>query len=273
MAPEVALDKIEELTKPGGTVLDPMCGSGTVVRLAAEQGRIGIGVDLDPLAVTITRTACHPSWASDLVERAEAVLRRASRFGGKLPWWIARDRETRDFVEYWFAATETQDLSRIARVLIDAPRRDDPLRVAFSRMIVTKEPLVSLARDTSHSRPHKVDRANESDVFEEFTKSARRLHALIESGNVDHQPKISGVIRPSREGCAIRIAVTCVRSHVAVRTQTHGRPDGASCVDTPTMRGLSQSSFRRSRRQRVRGLHCQCSPTVNKCGESNSQST
>src|SRR4051794_12756712 len=94
MAPELALDKIEQLTKPGETVLDPMCGSGTVVRLAAQQSRVGIGVDLDPLAVTITRTACHPSWATDLVDRAEAVLDRASRLSGKLPDWITRDPET-----------------------------------------------------------------------------------------------------------------------------------------------------------------------------------
>src|SRR5437879_4143579 len=56
MAPEVALDKIELLTDPGATVLDPMCGSGTVVRLASDAERFGIGVDLDPLAVIITRT-------------------------------------------------------------------------------------------------------------------------------------------------------------------------------------------------------------------------
>lgn len=190
MAPELALDKIEQLTNPGETVLDPMCGSGTVVRLAAEQGRIGVGVDLDPLAVTITRTACHPLWASNLVGRAEDVLDRASRLSGKLPKWIARDQETRDFVEYWFGAEQAEDLSRIARVLIDAPRRDDPLRVALSRMIVTKEPAASLARDTSHSRPHKVDRPNDYDVFAEFIRSARKLVSLIDGTRIEHRPRI-----------------------------------------------------------------------------------
>ncbi len=50
-----------------------MCGSGTVVRLAAEAGRVGIGADLDPLAVIMTRTACHSAWAKNLGERAEAL--------------------------------------------------------------------------------------------------------------------------------------------------------------------------------------------------------
>ncbi len=190
MAPEIALAKIDTLTKPGATVLDPMCGSGTVVRLAAEHERVGIGVDLDPLAVKITRTACHPSWAEKLEERAEAVLGRAGRLSGKLPDWIARDPETRDFVDYWFAPEQAEDLSRIARVLIDAPRRDDPLRIAFSRMIVTKERGASLARDTSLSRPHKVTERNDYDVFDEFVRSARKLATLIDGGAFRYRPSI-----------------------------------------------------------------------------------
>ena len=190
MAPEIALGKIDTLTQPGATVLDPMCGSGTVVRLAAEHDRIGIGVDLDPLAVKITRTACHPVWAEKLEERAEAVLERAGRLSGKLPGWIERDAETREFVDYWFAPDQAEDLSRIARVLIDSPRRDDPLRIAFSRMIVTKERGASLARDTSHSRPHRVDDTNDFDVFAEFVLSARKLATLVGGAVMKYRPSI-----------------------------------------------------------------------------------
>ncbi len=190
MAPEIALDKIELLTTPGATVLDPMCGSGTVVRLAAERKRIGIGTDLDPLAVIITRTACHGSWAKNLVGRAEAVIDRASRLGHQLPEWIRRDQETREFVGYWFAPQQAEDLSRLARILKDAPRSDDPLRVAFSRMIVTKEMGASLARDTSHSRPHRVEDDNDYDVFSEFIKSATKLATVIDTAATTHRPSI-----------------------------------------------------------------------------------
>ncbi len=78
--------------------------------------------------------------------------------------------ETREFVGYWFAPEQAEDLSRIARVLINRPRTDDPLRVALSRMIVTKEMGASLARDTSHNRPHRVADENDFDVFDEFVK-------------------------------------------------------------------------------------------------------
>lgn len=190
MAPELALDKIEVLTNPGATVLDPMCGSGTVVRLAAESKRVGIGADLDPLAVMITRTACHNSWATDLARRAGDIGMRAWRLGGQLPEWIRKDRETAEFVDYWFAREQAEDLSRLARILAKTPSSDDPLRVAFSRMIVTKDRGASLARDTSHSRPHRVPDTNDYDVFDEFVKSAKRLASLVDTTRMAHRPSI-----------------------------------------------------------------------------------
>jgi hypothetical protein len=190
MSPEIALEKIELLTEPGGTVLDPMCGSGTVVRLAGEADRHAIGVDVDPLAVIITRTACHRSWTKNLATRAEAVLERASRVSHNAPEWIRRDQETSDFINYWFAPPQIGDLSRISRILIDGPRRDDPLRVALSRMIVTKEMAASLARDTSHSRPHRVADDNDYDVFDGFLKSAEKLETLMDESRCRRRPSI-----------------------------------------------------------------------------------
>ena len=186
MAPELALDKIELLTETGDTVLDPMCGSGTVVRLAAKEGRMAIGADLDPLAVLITRTSCKPNWSVGLQDRAADVARRAGRLGATLPAWIDGDAETAKFVRYWFAEPQRSDLSRLARVLIDAPRTDDPLRVVLSRVIVTKDGGASLARDTAHSRPHRVRDENDYDVFTEYVKAAKRLESLLLAADEPH---------------------------------------------------------------------------------------
>lgn len=183
MAPEVALAKIELLTKPGHVVLDPMCGSGTVIRVAAEQGRRGIGADLDPLAVIITGSTCNPGWSTDLAGRADDVLRMARRKRASLPTWIANDRETREFVEYWFGPDQIDDLARIAKVLIDLPRRDNALRLALSRLIVTKDMGASLARDTAHSRPHRVRDENDFDVIGAYRASALRLEKLNTSSS------------------------------------------------------------------------------------------
>jgi DNA modification methylase len=189
MAPEIALQKIELLTGEGDVVLDPMCGSGTVLRVAAEQGRAAIGSDVDPLAVVITRTTCHTNWSTNLRARAEDVVRQAKRLNDGLPPWIAHDPETYDFIEYWFARAQRHDLARLARVLATRPRTDDPLRVALSRIIVTKDVQASLARDTSHSRPHRVQLDNTFDVFAGFVTAAQRLA----NSQADRQP---GDIRP-----------------------------------------------------------------------------
>ncbi len=51
--PVTARHLIEGLTRPGATVLDPFCGSGTVVVEAKALGRKAIGSDLNPLAVEL----------------------------------------------------------------------------------------------------------------------------------------------------------------------------------------------------------------------------
>jgi SAM-dependent methyltransferase len=178
MAPEIALDKIEALTHAGDTVLDPMCGSGTVVRVAVSEGRTAIGADLDPLAVFITRTISRQGWLTGLEDQALEVVKRAQRLGDALPSWIARDSATKEFVSYWFAQPQVVQLSKLARVLKGEPLKSDPLRVALSRTIITKEGGASLARDTSHSRPHRVRASNDFDVFAGFIGAARRIEAL-----------------------------------------------------------------------------------------------
>ena len=52
--PGTARGIIAGLTKPGATVLDPFCGSGTVIVEAKALGRKAIGSDLNPLAVELS---------------------------------------------------------------------------------------------------------------------------------------------------------------------------------------------------------------------------
>lgn len=155
MAPELVREALK-LVPAGGQVLDPMCGSGTVPRATVEAGHECIGVDIDPLAVTMSRV-----WTSrldpeeierdavDLIQRAESLSSSAVQ--------RPADLETRQFISYWFAAKQEDELARMMTVL---QRSDTPtkgaLMIALSRIIVSKEMMASLARDTSHSRPHRV---------------------------------------------------------------------------------------------------------------------
>jgi len=181
MAPSIALDRIAELSKPGDTVLDPMCGSGTVPRVASSMDRKIVACDVDPLAVLMTRVACRPSMSKGLAERANHVVAMARGLNTELPKWIAIDKESTAFVNYWFASKQRDQLATLAKVIAPLPVDDDPLRLALSRIIVTKSGGASLARDTSHSRPHRVTQDNDADVYALFCKSAAYLESLLRS--------------------------------------------------------------------------------------------
>ncbi|MBK7585496.1 MAG: hypothetical protein IPI67_35585 [Myxococcales bacterium] len=80
--PQTAARLIGGLSKPGDTVLDPFCGSGTVLVEAHRLGRRALGIDANPLAVELTRlktlglgtreSATLVDAAIDIAERAEA---------------------------------------------------------------------------------------------------------------------------------------------------------------------------------------------------------
>ncbi|NUO47745.1 MAG: hypothetical protein HOV80_02690 [Polyangiaceae bacterium] len=61
MHPTTARRLVEGLSRPQGTVLDPFCGSGTVLVEARLVGRRAIGVDINPLAIQLARRKVTPA--------------------------------------------------------------------------------------------------------------------------------------------------------------------------------------------------------------------
>lgn len=54
--PEALLERIiRAASRPGGAVLDPMCGSGTTVVVAARLGRAALGIDRSAVACSVAR--------------------------------------------------------------------------------------------------------------------------------------------------------------------------------------------------------------------------
>ncbi|HVH45583.1 MAG TPA: DNA methyltransferase [Labilithrix sp.] len=64
---------IEDLVPPGGTVLDPFCGSGTVLVEAMLAGRATIGSDLNPIAVMLARAKTFPRGQEKTAALVEAA--------------------------------------------------------------------------------------------------------------------------------------------------------------------------------------------------------
>lgn len=180
MAPELAIEALDTLTEPS-VVLDPMCGSGTVLRHAVDRGHRAVGFDLDPLAILMSRVACRRLNSKRvLVAAADAVCKAASSRKRRVPW-IDSDPETKDFVEYWFAPDQAKQLRKLALVLHSQNgATSNFLRLALSRTIITKSSGASLARDVSHSRPHRVADDNDYDVFAGFLAAADQLATLVD---------------------------------------------------------------------------------------------
>jgi hypothetical protein len=181
MAPEIATNHLK--VREDGTVLsilDPMCGSGTVLSVAAERGHHAIGFDVDPLAVLMSRVATRPLDTSPLYELGEQLVATALASRRRLPRWA--DEETRAFASYWFGPKQRVSLNRLSAAIDDVQNQEvrETLQIALSRIIVTKSPKASLAADTSHSRPHRTLTSSNYDVFEGFLRSLRELTKLLD---------------------------------------------------------------------------------------------
>ena len=57
--PPVVHSLIRSYTKAGETILDPFCGSGTLMIAAAAEGRFSVGSDVDPVAVFVAKVKTH----------------------------------------------------------------------------------------------------------------------------------------------------------------------------------------------------------------------
>jgi len=201
MAPELALAGLDGLSE-GSVVLDPMTGSGTVCRQASDLGHRGFAFDMDPLAVLMTRAWTTPYDDAVLARVADEVVGDFGRIDGDAVEleWIDKDPETDAFARFWFGDAQRNELRKLAflidrrasaAVSADEIAAVDILRVAMSRIVITKENGASLARDVSHSRPHKVTDQTDYDVLKGFEKSIRFLRGRL----ADAPPKGQVTVR------------------------------------------------------------------------------
>lgn len=134
--PPVVRKLLEMYTDEGSTVLDPFCGSGTLLVEAAVLGRDAIGVDVDPVAAFVsavkTRFYRIRSLESDsqrLLSRLEKLRRSDTEYERRKFDDIAESTFQRNLrqgglwtpdipnIQHWFRRYVIVDLSRINRVI------------------------------------------------------------------------------------------------------------------------------------------------------------
>lgn len=183
MAPEIAFEALQGL-EDKAIILDPMVGSGTVLRTISSLGYNGLGIDIDPLAVMMSKAWTTRIHDKNFLKKANDVIKRAKGINVNsihLPW-IDTDKKTKDFIAFWFADEQIHDLRKLSFVINDiSGKYSGLLKIAMSKLIITKSKGASLAADISHSRPHKVFKTNEFDVLKEYEKVCLKLAKLMES--------------------------------------------------------------------------------------------
>ena len=188
---------IERYSKQGDSILDPFCGSGTLLVEAMISGRNAVGIDVDPVAVFISRVKTKPIdpklLESDVKKLTDklAKYRRPSREYDRLvhddlsPTALARwGRSLRippiPNIEHWFRVYVALDLARLRAAILRgcfAPRVRDFFLGCFASIIrnaSNADPVpVSGLEVTAHMR--QLDEAGRRiDPFELFERRVQR---------------------------------------------------------------------------------------------------
>ena len=163
--PPVVHSLIQAYTTVGQTILDPFCGSGTLLLAAAVEGRSAIGTDIDPLAVFVAKVKSHRyrpghlrrSW-SLLSQDLHSVARSAAEYDrrrfadvaladyhaviGDESLWVPDIPN----LLHWFRRYVIVDLARIIKAIssIDVPETHR----SFFRLI-----FASIIRKSSNADP------------------------------------------------------------------------------------------------------------------------
>jgi len=184
MSPRVAKTIIELGTASDSVVLDPMAGSGMVPLAALALGRECRALDIDPLALLTIRVQCGSYSLKDLSRIGLRVQERATQLAKQpaaLDQRFKRDFDppTRKFVNRWFPARSRRGLLSLWMAIAEArpAHLRDPLKIAFSRVIIAKSAGASRAIDLPHTRPHRLFGKRVPNPLVMFP---RRLKELIE---------------------------------------------------------------------------------------------
>lgn len=155
--PPVVRVLLDRYTSPGSTVLDPFVGSGTLLVEAMAAGRNAIGVDVDPVAIAVSRAKCgryRPDSLRSTFEIVRAALAPLARTDEEYERRKFVDLDEREYkrdmdavagwvpgipnLDHWFRRYVIVDLARIRKTLaeLDVSRSHRPLLdVVFASII------------------------------------------------------------------------------------------------------------------------------------------
>ncbi|MFW9892377.1 MAG: DNA methyltransferase, partial [Candidatus Thorarchaeota archaeon] len=147
--PELPRYLIRKYSEMGDIVLDPMCGSGTTLLESILNERIGIGIDIDPIARLISKVKTTPIESKPLKAASDALIHHIHEFSfseknqPNIPEFNYRDNWFREFVLRELAVIR-DSISAVLETNHQWIKIEDFFRVVLS----------SIIRDVSNADPH-----------------------------------------------------------------------------------------------------------------------
>jgi hypothetical protein len=165
------------LSSPGDSVLDPFCGSGTVLLESLLHDRNGMGADSNPLARLITTAKISVVMPERLQTELELVLRHARGIHNALVPPVHN-------MELWFYPHVVKQLAQLssATASVECPAVRNFLQVCLSvciRKVSLADPRLSVPvrlRKNQYPKSHpfrngtnaRIQKLRRQDVFSEF---------------------------------------------------------------------------------------------------------
>ena len=202
--PELPRYLIQKYSVTGETVLDPMCGSGTVVLEAMLKDRIGIGIDIDPIARLITKVKTTPINPGFLINSARSLVERINEIDS-LPDFQPSIPEFH-YRENWFRPFVLRELAIINESIDNpiSPKQSDTMFHDirdFFRIVLS-----SIIRDVSNADPHctrtvlrkkVVKNIRPGDTLKKFSETLfRQCDSMCKFYDVSQALNFKGVLLP-----------------------------------------------------------------------------
>jgi SAM-dependent methyltransferase len=197
---EIVEAVLEQYSKPGDSVFDPFCGSGTTLVASLVKKRKVVGIDIDPLAVIISDVKCMPlapeqyaTWRDQFAAQVVRDFGRLSQAWRPRPpprpgavWSFGTLKlpiPTWPELNHWFPPQVIAALSAIAEAAHQCRERhcERMALISLSASIIAKWPnTLSYAMDVDHTRPHRcVQRFTLDRVLTTYLRRLERSIACL----------------------------------------------------------------------------------------------
>jgi len=182
---------VSAYSEPGDFIVDPFCGSGTTLRVAAALGRRSLGIDINPLACLIARVSVRPFDMERHMREYDAARSGILESVGKDtlypdPTWSAR-------INRWFEPAAQRALARLSRAI--SVNECSPHAKEFLLLVLSKTVRRSSLARTGELKLWRVeDTRSAVDPFAIFNEEAIAL--LRDLAVIHSQKPPEGTIEP-----------------------------------------------------------------------------